>query len=256
MRIKICGIDPSLSSTGFAMAFCDFSECYRCFLSSLLFADPVSGDFLKEFSKCVDFSVMSEIHEIKPHIKELAKVRKEIRESVEPSIELIQRVNIFEVSRLVWQASEIDRYLTKLDPDLVFIEDYSYHSRGSTTQLAELRGCLKTFLFNNVKQPRRFKYLVAPITSVKKIGGTKGNATKPLMCEGMKRFGFDLDVADDDKVDAMAIVVTAFYSMYYRMFGLDVPKEMKKADRNSWDKALRTFANRIGTKDEMESWIR
>lgn len=255
MRIKICGLDMSLSCSGVSMAFCDFSECYKTFLSSLLFSKPCKGKNLSDFRSCVDFSVAMDLPEIKQKKKELASVRKTQRESENPSYDDIRREDFLVSGRMLYQSNSLDSLLRRLQPDLIFIEDYSYHSKGSLTQLAELRGSLKTLLYNVPTPLEKCKLFFAPPNSIKKVGGTKGNATKPMVHAGMERFGYELDEKRDDLTDSMAIVLTAFFAIYYRLFGLEFPDDMKKADQKSWDKALVTIGNRIGTKDEMKSWI-
>ena len=141
------------------------------------------------------------------------------------------------------------------------MEDYSFHSHGSLTQLAELRGCFKYMLYDAYagrSKPKWFKFFTAPVTSVKKIASGNGRATKEMMHEGIQRFGYVVDGNKDDMIDAMSIVLSTFYAIYFRLFGLEFPECKNAKERNfvkSWKKSLTTFADRIGRKEEIEKWI-
>lgn len=264
MGIKICGIDASLSSSGFALAHCNFDEKYKENLSKVLFSSIVNlkDDLLTSIIESIEFSVTMEIKEKKNDKKELAKVRKNQRDDDVPSYEDIKREEELSTGRMIYQANELINLVYKLYPDLIFMEDYSFHSQGSITQLAELRGSFKTLLYNQIldlSYIQFFKFFTAPVTSIKKISAGKGNATKPMMYEGIKRFGFNVDESNDDMIDAMCIVLSAFYAIYFRLFGLDFPEcknSKEKTIVKSWRNSLNVFANRIGTKDDIESWIR
>ena len=255
--IRICGLDLSLTSSGFSVADCLFEEKIKNSVSDNLFNFSFAEETFKNFQKFVDFKIHTGIIEDKSNAKVLAKTRKLMREDEketgEISFENLKIESNLITKRMIFQVENVLKLLDEYKPELVFMEDYSYHSQGSITYLAELRGCFKTLLTH--EKYKDYVILTAPITSVKKIGGTKGNATKQMMFHWMRRFGLDINEKTDDITDSMAIVISAFYAMYFKLFGIEFPADFKKKDIESWEKALRVFGNHVGTKKELLNWM-
>lgn len=265
------GIDASLSSTGIAIAKCSFDEQNRDYLFKLLTEKSgVSSDLLE---KSFRLSFITEIKEDKETAKQLAKVRKNIRdaEKINEQPRLIdnieeERLSTKKIHDQVYAImSIVAQQESRTGPMFVFIEDYSYHSPGSITQLAEMKGDLKTSMADymavenhlDLKLPP-IHYLTANINTVKKIGGRNGNANKDLMCEEIKRFGFQGDIKLDDQTDAIAIALASFYAMYHRLFVFEVPLNLKAKERNYYKTfidSLNTFGNRIGSQDDLRKLI-
>jgi len=260
-KFRICGIDASISSTGVCFADCVFDISQReLLLEFLLTKNP--NHSISEFQKC--FSVVSamELYPEPEHEKGLKKSRKNQKDSINdgnsPSLKDNRDEEVFFSERMRSIVTRLWSLISLFDPKVILTEDYSYHSQGSITQLAELKGsfrlqmCLKQTFENAV-------YLNAPITSVKKIAAFVGNANKEKICEEMKRFGFVGYEDLDDQLDATAIALSAFYSIHHRLYPFEFPtpkKAKEKKEIESWKKCLDTFANRIGRKDELERWIK
>lgn len=257
--MRIYGIDASLSSTGVCMLDANFKQSHATTLMEILL-DVYEGhcqhEQADEFNDAVSIGLMTQIQPPKTLVKELAKVRKKMRDDSaagEVSFEDLRRENNMIARRIRYQVDEILRYHKILCPSLTMIEDYSFHSNGSLVQLAEMKGYLK-----GVSTP---VILTAPIVSVKKVGSTKGNGTKKAMFEGIQRFPFynlKIDEKRDDEIDALAICLTAFFSIYHRTIGIPFPKgenTKEKSRIKSWIKCLDTFADHIGTSTEMRGMI-
>jgi len=264
----ICGIDASLSSTGICFAECTFEESVREGLLDLLINLESSED-------CTGIdSVFKIIHENeikcpKELDEELIKVRKNQREAVKSGNQTSLRDTAMEEWLVIRKIENIvDNVVADIisyNPDVVIVEDYSYHSQGSTTQLAELKGALKSTLRHELFWRGCEPYFyTAPVPSVKKIASTNGLGNKQLICENMTRYGFTGYEDKDDQLDAIAVALSMFYAIYYRLYGFDFPeptgktskeKTKMKNDIKSWVKCLETFANRIGSKDDLEKWV-
>lgn len=255
MEMTIIGIDASLSSTGIAIASCGFNNSNKEELFALLTQPKSSYTLSNVFKLCYT----EEIKEDKDTKKEIAKVRKELREN--PTLELLVKEEELSTKKIIDQVSEImatikTEEIQKSCPVLIFIEDYSYHSPGSLTQLAEMKGVLKYEMdaYLKTKSHNIRGYLTANINTVKKVGGRNGNSNKELMCEELKRFGFDYDIDRDDMADATAVSLAAFYTIYHMLNTFEVPKCDTAKERNyykSFIQSLDTFAARIGSKDEL-----
>jgi len=260
-RFTICGIDASLSSTGICFAECQFSEEYRDVFMDLLINEEPKSDWLK-LANGFKIIYEDEIKCPKELDKDLKKCRKRQRDAVkkseQPSIEDTALEEFLFVKKIENIVTSVIPLVQSYKPNVVVVEDYSYHSQGSTTQLAELKGYLKSALRNTTWKNCSPYFYTAPVPSVKKIASTKGNATKDYICEMMVRYGFDGYEEKDDQLDAIAIALSTFYSIYHRLFSFEFPKGKTSAERTkikSWIKCLETFANRLGTKDELESWV-
>jgi Holliday junction resolvasome RuvABC endonuclease subunit len=264
MSLTIFGIDASLSSTGLAIAECIFDKSHKDYLFELLVGNNRTTK--ERLEKCFKISYSTEIKERKEEKKQLARVRKQIRDSegmgVGPTLEDNFSVEKMVVDRVDYQVKTLISFIEKWESEsktkFVFTEDYSYHSQGSVTQLAELKGAFKTSLFEFFKTKDHYFYLNAPITAVKKVVGRNGNANKDLMSKEIERFGFSYQVSEDDEVDAIAISISVFYAIFHRLYpfsivgGLD--RKQKKYVQSFID-SLNVFSNRIGTREEIEALL-
>jgi len=263
----ICGIDASLSSTGICVAKCKFDRLDRAGLLDLLI------NLESDVDRTGIDSVFEVVHEDeikcpKQLTKDLAACRKKQRDMIAEGdhtylsdTAMEEHLFMRKIENIVFNAMT----LIKLhQPDVVIVEDYSYHSQGSTTQLAELKGALKSALRSSLWRDADPYFYTAPVPSVKKIASTMGNATKELICENMKRYGFEGYEEKNDQLDAIGIALSLFYSIYYRIYGFDFPEPTGKTSKEktkmrnhikSWKKCLETFANRIGSRDELIKWV-
>lgn len=260
--LRVCGVDASTSSTGVCFACCEFADKFGEELTDLLINDEpkTSPEVLREFFK-VEYEV--ELKTDKWLDTKLKTVRKHQRDAVKSKEQTrIEDTHLEEY----WQAGRthimVGRIIDLIDsknPDLIIVEDYSYHSKGSTTQLAELKGALKYGLIEEgFFQEEAPYFFVAPVTSVKKIGSTKGNANKEVMCRYMQRYGFFGYEDRDDQLDAIAIALSVFYAFFYRLFGLKFPDPQNAKERNkhkSWKESLEKVANRFGNVEDMKGLL-
>jgi len=258
----VCGIDASTSSTGVCFSRCYFDPKPRQELLDLLINLETECD-PKILSDCFEIIHETEIKTPKFKSDKLTKIRKTKREALKdkesPSIKDNAHEEIMVADRfraIVWQTVDL---IKQYKPDIVVLEDYSYRSQGSTTQLAELKGALKLLLIEEgLWDYDKPYFFTAPIPSVKKIASTMGNATKELICENMTRYGFEGYEGMDDQLDAIAISLSTFYAIYYRIFGFTFPTPPKAKDKQkikSWVKCLENFANRLGTAEELQEWV-
>lgn len=271
MDIRIIGIDASLSCTGFAVADVSVEPAnwgeHKANLFEILTSKKAVLKAQKSFEDCFFLMQRTEIKEDKETIKELAAARKRIREAEGlPKMEDLQIEETLETKRITDQVSQIMGKITKLheeDPQktFIFIEDYSYHSQGSITQLAEMKGLLKVemnkFIAGVTKQDidiQSIFYITANINAVKKVAAMQGNADKEMVCAELSRYGYKCDVKQDDEADAIAICLAGFYSIYHILNEFEIPKT-KNAKEKKYYKTfidlLNTFANRIGSKEEL-----
>jgi crossover junction endodeoxyribonuclease RuvC len=107
------------------------------------------------------------------------------------------------VARLNWLAKQLNSMLKKYNPKEIFIEGYSFMSKGrSVFNLAELGGIFRLIL---AKRWGGY-YEVAP-TSLKKFITGKGNAKKQIMLEQtFRKYGLGSEILkDDNQVDSYGI---------------------------------------------------
>jgi Holliday junction resolvasome RuvABC endonuclease subunit len=261
MSLKIIGIDASLSSTGIAIATCDLAEAaYNNLYKSLIEKGNLYAPQFKEFFK-IDFS--AEIKEIANSKKLLAKTRKEIRElenrGESPNLELNSLVERLTTERIKYQVDEILKVIEKYEVDnlLILIEDYSFHSKGSITQLAEMKGHLKVRIDDFIKSSKNnIYYFTVPVTIIKKLAARHGLADKTLMAEEIKRFGFGYTSTQaNDEVDAIAICIAAFFTIYHKLFEFKIPDDCNRKERDfikTFLKSMNEFGNRLGTREELK----
>jgi Holliday junction resolvasome RuvABC endonuclease subunit len=257
MSLNIIGIDASLSSTGITVAKCSFLEEEKDFLFKLL-TQPKGKEFSRlQKSFIVKYAI--EIKEDNETKKQLAKVRKQIRDN--PTFSDMVLEEKLSTKKITDQVTQIIENLEiSDDKNIIFIEDYSYHSAGSITQLAEMKGVLKTRIDNYMEQKDSnvIGYLTANINTVKKVGGRNGNANKELVCEEMQRFGFNYSIEEDDAADSTAISLASFYAIYNLLFPFEMPKTKNAKERNlykSFIDSLNKFGERIGNEKDFKGVI-
>jgi len=256
--MRVMGIDASLQSTGICVCDLDFDpDASEAILRILLDSNAVTdSNAIAFFKKCVSVVLATQIQPPKDANKALTKIRKKIRDDTkngEPSMEDIQMEDSLVCNRIKFQVHEILDIREQYRPDITLIEDYSYGSNGSIVQLAEMKGYLRCV--------RDFDIITANINSVKKVGSTKGNATKQIMFQYIQRFPVTMTFVEgnDDEIDALAICLTAFYSIYYRVLGFDFPIHKKAKDRlviKSWKESLEKFANHMGNKTDLSLLVK
>ena len=275
MDIRIVGIDASLSCTGYAAADvsiepANWSE-HKDNLFEILTSKTPSAKALKSFKECFIWEA-EEIQEDKETKKTLAATRKKIREAKGlPTMKDLQIEETLETKRITDQVNAImGKVVGEYDRDpqktFIFVEDYSYHSPGSITQLAEMKGLLKVEMNKFTSKVTKADidiqsmfYITANINTVKKVAALNGNANKEMVCEGLKRFDVNLDVKQDDAADAVGICLAGFYTLYHIMNNFEVPKVKTAKERKfykSFIESLNTFANRIGSREELDHLLR
>jgi len=255
--MRVYGIDASLSSTGICVADCNFNAKYaKNLLTILLNRDIITEKDKNAFRKCFRVVASDQIVFSKKETKELAKIRKKIKTDMDIGqvlsadiVELEDRV----IQRMKFQIDNICAFHQAHKPDISFIEDYSYNSKGSVIQLAEMKGFLKA--------TKNFNMFIAPIGSIKKIGSGNGNANKHVMYDGISRYPLDgvlLDEDRDDEIDAIAICLMVYYGIYYRVVGFDFPEVKtteEKTKIKAWISCLDKTANHIGSSIELKDLI-
>lgn len=259
--IRICGIDPSISSTGVCIVDCNFFQDQRKYLSKLLFKEDIEPtNFEKNFKVIYE----EEIKQNKALEKELKKIRKAISSNAcgENLMHDSSKEQKLIRSRLVYTVSKVFDVFLMWKPNIIAIEDYSYNSQGSLIQLAELTGVFhsffeksKSYLLTNELSPLICK---VPIQTIKKVATTYGNANKFQVEEGMKTFGFFDYKKKNDQLDAIAISLTIFYSIYYCLYGLEFQEAKNAKERNkikSWENSFQKILHRLGTHDNILNFL-
>ncbi len=252
--MRILGIDASLTSTGVCVAECQFLKYESEYLLNVLLDQKRDSTDRNTFQSSFFIQHLDQIMP-KDVTKKLIKVRKRIREDSKighPSMADINEEILLCDDRIRMHTDVIEKLYREYRPHLVLMEDYSYKSQGSLIQLAEMKGYMKSLLTPCI--------FLAPITCVKKVGSTKGNANKRVMWENITRFLFNKKLLEerDDEIDALAVCVSAFYAIYNRVIGFDFPKCKLAKDRTkikSWEKSLNLFGNHIGNEIDLKKLI-
>jgi crossover junction endodeoxyribonuclease RuvC len=107
------------------------------------------------------------------------------------------------IARLNWLCKAVSSVLKKHNPTEVFIEGYSYMSKGrSIVDLGELGG-----LYRMILARRWAGYYEIPPTSLKKFITGKGNAKKQILLEQtFRKWGLGSEIlTDDNQVDAYGL---------------------------------------------------
>jgi crossover junction endodeoxyribonuclease RuvC len=107
------------------------------------------------------------------------------------------------IERLQWLVQKLNAFIKKHNPDEIFIEGYSFNSKGrSIVSLGELGGIYRMLL------ARKWGgYYEIPPNSLKKFITTKGNAKKELMLEKtFRKYGIGSEtLKDNNQVDAYGL---------------------------------------------------
>jgi len=275
MDLRIIGIDASLSSTGFAVADCSVNPKYNSKYKEALFKLLTEKNYkdLSALDNCFMLVRGIEIKESKETSKLLAAARKRIREAEkedkQPNLKDLLEEEYLSTKKITDQVDQIIFLIEEQEKDkqltFIFIEDYSFLSHGSITQLAEMKGVLKTRMERYISVNTQMNggvqqlfYLTANINAVKKVAARNGNAPKDLICEELTRFGFKYDTSKDDEADAVAITLASFYAIFHRLCPFEVPQGLKTKERNylkSFVASLNTFGNRIGSREDLQSLL-
>jgi Holliday junction resolvasome RuvABC endonuclease subunit len=232
-------IDGSLKNSGICVADLDFCEQYKEDLFKLMLGEKTAEDF---FYKSFNIIYLDDTGLEKENEKNLAKTRKNQRESLKngeyPSyFDCRGEINLF-TNKILYQVESIAHIIEVHKPLLVFIEDYSYGTQGSSiAQLAEFKGALRVTL---------------------KVGARNGSATKDLVCIEMAKYGKLFDPkTQNDIADAYCLCISVFLSIYHRLYPFDLEsriKEVKYKEKQylrKFRESLEIIANRIGTKKEI-----
>jgi len=110
---------------------------------------------------------------------------------------------IIGIIRLNWLSNALNSNLKKHNPKEIFIEGYSFMSKGrSVFSLGELGGIFRIILAKHWGG-----YYEMPPTSLKKFVTGKGNAKKQVMLEQtFRKFGMGSEtLTDDNQVDAYGL---------------------------------------------------
>jgi hypothetical protein len=222
----------------------------------LLLNENPNEKSIEKFSEIFLIIDSEEIKEDKETKKKLAKSRKNLREIKPNRREDIIEEEKLSIQRIVDQTDRILNHFSVHKPNLVVVEDYSFSSKGSIVQMAELKGALRSELygFMDHKLWIEYDYINLPIKSAKKIVGMNGNANKDMIFENIQRFGIDVRDNEDDRNDAISLVISIMYGFYYRMFGFNFPEYKLKKDKNIIDgykKTLESVSSRIGSQDDI-----
>lgn len=261
MNLNIIGIDASLSSSGLSICKVNFRKSDRDFLFNFLINEKNNKTEINKFKEIFDVIFSVEIKEDKSTSKDLAKTRKILREN--PTLDFIILEEFLSTKKITDQTTQImeiiKQYTQNDEKSIIFIEDYSYHSPGSLTQLAEMKGVLKCLMDIYLRENENIiGYITANINTVKKIGGRNGNANKELICEELKRFGFNFNVENDDEADSISVSLAAFYAIYHLLFPFVLPKHNNAKEKNYYKtfiKSLETFGERIGSAKDFQEYV-
>ena len=254
-HLTICSIDASTTASGICLARCCFYPEDSQSLTDLLL--NLSTD-QAAIEKAVTILHQDEIPVDKELEKALKRCRKTQRETTPtiPLSENLQEEKLF-FSKMNHQVEKIYQVIERFSEDridFIFLEDYAFGAHGSIVQLAEMKGILKRVLFQ-AGWLETMRFLTLPVTSIKKIAATSGNADKPAICEMMRRFGFEGYEKLNNQLDAIAMVLTGFYGIYHQMFGLTFPTPSNSKERaklKSWRDSLQVLGSRLGRPDELK----
>jgi Holliday junction resolvasome RuvABC endonuclease subunit len=260
MSLRIMSIDGSLKNSGLCVADLNFYEEYKEDLFALMLGEKVAGEF---FDKSFNTIYLDDTGIEKENEKNLAKTRKNQRESLKngehPSyFDCRGEINLF-TNKILYQVESIAQVIDIHHPLLVFIEDYSYGTQGSSiAQLAEFKGALRITLDSLLCDGELDMYQFVPIGSCKKVGARNGSATKDLVCMEMAKYGRVFDpTKQNDIADAYCLTISIFLSLFHRLYPFDFESRIKgvkykeKQNLRKFRESLEIIANRIGTKKEI-----
>jgi len=111
-------------------------------------------------------------------------------------------VNLRGVQRLDFLLKQITELLD--DIEFVAIEDYAYSAYGSMTNLAELSGIVKYYLYK-IKKP----FFLLATTALKKFVMGKGNAPKEAMMISIYK-KYKIKTKSTDEADAIGLAKLAY----------------------------------------------
>jgi Holliday junction resolvasome RuvABC endonuclease subunit len=264
MPLRIMSIDGSLKNSGVCIVDLDFIEDYKEDLLQVMLGEKTAGDF---FDKSFNTIYLGDIPLDKENEKSLKKVRKSQRDALKngeyPSFfDCRAEQNLFSC-KILHQVEEISNLQATYHPRLVFIEDYSYGTQGSSiAQLAEFKGALRAVLDILLLDNYIDMYQFLPIGSCKKIGARNGSATKDLVCFEMSKYGKVFDPKkEDDIADSYCLSISVFLSIFHRLYPfdfdsrIDAVKYKEKQNLRKFCESLELVANRIGQKKEIECLI-
>jgi Holliday junction resolvasome RuvABC endonuclease subunit len=111
-------------------------------------------------------------------------------------------VNLRGVQRLDFLLVKVTELLENIE--FVVIEDYAYSAYGSMTNLAELCGIVKYFLYKT-----KIPFLLLSTTALKKFVIGKGNAPKAMMMPAIFK-KYKIETKSTDEADAIGLAKLAY----------------------------------------------
>lgn len=111
-------------------------------------------------------------------------------------------INLRSVQRLDFILKKIIEFLNNIE--FVVIEDYAYNAYGSLTDLAELSGIVKFYLYK-----ANIQFLTISTTSLKKFVIGKGNAPKAKMQISIYK-KYKIEAKTSDEADAIGLAKIAY----------------------------------------------
>lgn len=112
------------------------------------------------------------------------------------------------VNRLIWFRSQFTDLLTTEKPEFVAIEGYAFGRINRAHHLGELGAVLRLALVDT-----RTPSMIVPPSCLKKFITGKGNAKKSEMMKDLYK-RFEIDLSDEDQVDAAGLLLMARASRY------------------------------------------
>lgn len=94
--------------------------------------------------------------------------------------------------------------IREAEPDAVFLEGYSYNSRGAVVLLGEFGGVFRCRLLEVAMLENGFPVYEVPPATLKKFATGKGNANKALVTSALAA-RFSRTFASDDEADAFGL---------------------------------------------------
>lgn len=139
-------------------------------------------------------------------------------------------INLRGVQRLDFILVKITELLENIE--FITIEDYAYSAYGSMTNLAELCGVVKYFLYK-IKKP----FLLISTTALKKFVIGKGNAPKAAMMPAIFK-KYKIETKSTDEADAIGLAKLAYAVSLMKRGELSADKYLRYENdvlSNIWD---------------------
>jgi Holliday junction resolvasome RuvABC endonuclease subunit len=240
--MRIFCIDPSLRSSGICAAEINIptSEEIVLFFRMQFDRNILSSILTPAFTICFKEEISLP--------KALLKKEKELREKKKALGDIFSWSDeVLMMEKLDYQISTIISSMERFRPDVILIEEYAYAAAGSATQLAEVRGYLKSRIMQS--DFKLIPYVQIPIGSIKKIATGSGNSPKDVVYRCLKEeYGFAVEQKNDDENDALAIALAGMYGVFTNVQDFQLDPELrgkKKEEQNRWSDCFQTLKRKM-----------